>query len=138
MGRKIIIALLIILFLSTPEIAAVQLNTLLTTEGLNTKGKPVTVQQEFDLKQDKGVQYYVEWNSDNKDHDVALRWFGPRDQLINFLYVADFSNNVVRDYISFEEETSTQYFIPQYSGQYSIHLYLDHQLVSITNFRINK
>ncbi|MBM7557772.1 hypothetical protein [Halanaerobacter jeridensis] len=136
MRLKLICLLLIIILLTLPASAQVKLDTLLTTEGLNKSGNPVTVKREFSFTEEQGVQYYVKWNSDNQQHDVAVRWFGPQDKLINFLYLANFSENIVRDYISFEQETATQYFIPQERGEYSIQLYLDQQLVAISNFII--
>ncbi|MGM0502072.1 MAG: hypothetical protein ACQERJ_06050 [Bacillota bacterium] len=136
MKLKLFILVLALLLVSSPAIANVTVDKLLTTEGLNQQGSPVTVRDEFSLVEDKGVQYYIKWNFDNKTHDVALRWFGPNDKLINFLYLANFKENIVRDYISFEQETATQYFIPQQPGKYSIYLYLDKKLVSVTNFII--
>ena len=136
MRVKLIICLVLITMTSLPAAAGVKLDTLLTTEGLNQRGEPVTVKRSFSLKEEQGVQFYVEWNEDNQEHDVAVRWFGPQNKLINFLYLANFSENIVRDYISFEQETATQYFIPQQQGEYSIQLYLDHQLVAVSNFRI--
>ena len=135
--RLTITYLIVILVLfSVPVQAQIKLDTLLTTEGLTSAGTPVTVKQVFDLRKEQGVQFYVKWNSDGQQHDVAVRWFGPQDKLINFLYLANFSKSVVRDYISFEQETATQYFIPQQSGKYTIQLYLDHQLISSTNFKL--
>lgn len=136
MRLKLICLVLIIVLFPLSVSAQVKLDTLLTTEGLDRNGNPVTVKREFSFNKDQGVQYYVKWNSDNQQHDVAVRWFGPQDKLVNFLYLANFSENVVRDYISFEQETATQYFIPEAKGQYSIQLYLDQQLVSSTNFII--
>ena len=136
MLRKLMIVLLILLCFSSSTTAKITIDKLLTTEGLNSEGKPVTVKDEFSLTEDKGVQYYIEWNSDGRAHDIALRWFGPDDKLLNFLYLSDFSKTIVRDYISFEQSTATQYFIPKQPGVYSIHLYLDQELISMTEFRI--
>lgn len=136
MEEKLIYLLLILVFCSVPAQAQIKLDTLLTTEGLTKSGNPITVKRVFNLREGQGVQFYVQWNSDGGQHDVAVRWFGPEDKLINFLYLANFSKNVVRDYISFKQETATQYFIPQQSGEYTIQFYLDHQLVSSTTFKL--
>lgn len=133
-----LISLLLILVFSLPVAAEVKLDIVLTTEGLDKSGEPVTVKRNFSLKEEQGVQFYAAWNEDNETHDVAVRWFGPQNKLINFLYLANFSETVVRDYISFEQETATQYFLPQQSGKYSIQLYLDHRLVSVTNFYVDR
>ncbi|WP_243832474.1 hypothetical protein [Orenia marismortui] len=116
----------------------VKINTLLTTEGLNKDGFPVTYKNNFSLSDDKGVQYYVEWIDDQNKHDILIKWFDSKDKLINYLLLKNFSKNIVRDYISFIKKNRSQFMIPNQLGAYYIYLYIDNKLVSITKFNIIK
>ncbi|GAB6137150.1 hypothetical protein [Halanaerobaculum tunisiense] len=118
--------------------AQVKLETLLTTEGLNEQGVPVTIQQEFSLSEDDGVQYYVAWLADEQNHNLVVKWFDPQDKLVNLLSLSNFSKNVVRDYISFSNKTQTQLFVPDQVGEYTIYLYCNQEVIAITTFRITE
>ncbi len=136
--RKLIFTLVIIILVSQSALANIKVNTVLTTEGLNQKGFPVTYKEEFSLSTDKGVQYYLEWIPDGQEHDVLIKWFDPKDKLINYLILNNFSNYIVRDYISFIKKNKSQFMIPNSLGEYSIYLYIDNQLYSITKFKVIK
>ncbi|AGB42498.1 hypothetical protein Halha_2626 [Halobacteroides halobius DSM 5150] len=138
--KKLVIALicLIVLLVSPPIAAQVKISTLLTTEGLDPQGNPVTVKRKFSLSQNQGVQYYVSWLDDQQAHNVAVKWFDSQDKLINLLVLEEFAGNIVRDYISFSQRTKTQFFIPDQVGNYQIYLYVDQELIAVTEFKITK
>ncbi|GAB6099659.1 hypothetical protein JCM16358_15380 [Halanaerocella petrolearia] len=50
--------------------------------------------------------------------------------------IDDYKKNIVRDYISFSKQSKTQLFVPDQVGNYHIYLYLDQELVAITEFEI--
>ncbi|WP_027339675.1 hypothetical protein [Halonatronum saccharophilum] len=140
--KKFILAFVIVLltFFSAMDTlwANTRLNTLLTTEGLNREGIPITFKNEFSLSDDRGVQYYVEWDADGEKRDVKVKWFDSRDRLINSLTLKGFSDNIVRDYISFSTKNRSQVVIPKDTGTYSIYLYIGEELIGISKFRIIK
>lgn len=135
---KVLFIILILFFNSGVVSAQIQLNTLLTTEGLNKEGFPVTYKDEFSLSRDKGVQYYIEWGPSNQKHNISIKWFDPKDRLINYLVLRSFSDNIVRDYISFANKNQSQFIVPNLFGEYSIYLYVDQEIVAITKFKIIK
>lgn len=136
--KTIITSLLIVMAVTFPVQAEVKLNALLTCAGLTQQGYPAAYRSTFSLNQDRGVQYYAAWQKDNQQHQVAVKWFNPQGQLISQLTLRDFSQGIVRDYISFSERTKTQYFIPKQVGVYNIYLYIDGQLEAVTEFEVTE
>jgi len=135
---KFFLLFLILSVSSVSVFAQIRINTLLTTEGLNKEGFPVTYRDEFSLSNHKGVQYYIEWIPDNKNHDISIKWFDPKDRLINYLNLSDFSDSVVRDYISFISKNKSQFMVPSLFGEYSIYFYVDDKLLAISKFKVSK
>ncbi|PRX31852.1 hypothetical protein BX659_105183 [Orenia metallireducens] len=135
---KFFLVALILLVSSLPALAQIRINTLLTTEGLNKEGFPVTYRDEFSLSKHKGVQYYIEWIPDNQEHNIKIKWFDPKDRLINYLNLSNFSDSVARDYISFINKNKSQLMVPSLFGEYSIYFYLDDELLAISKFKISK
>ena len=140
--KKIIIYSLVFFLISSlvslPAAAAVKFSNLLTTEGLNQAGFPATYKHKFSLSQDQGVQYYAEWIADEQSHNVTIKWFDAQGKLISQLVLTNFSQHIVRDYISFSQQSKTQFFIPQQLGWYEIYLYIDSQLRAVTKFKVIK
>ncbi|OCL28574.1 hypothetical protein U472_00735 [Orenia metallireducens] len=135
---KFFIMVLVLIMNSVPVLAQIRINTLLTTEGLNKEGFPVTYRDEFSLSKHKGVQYYIEWIPDDKEHNISIKWFDPKDRLINYLNLSSFSDYVVRDYISFINKNKSQFIVPSLFGEYSIYFYVDNQLLAISKFKVTK
>ncbi len=127
-----------VMVVTFPVQAEVKLNALLTCAGLTQQGYPAAYKNKFSLSQDQGVQYYAAWQEDNQQHQVAVKWFNPQGQLISQLTLRNFSQQIVRDYISFSERSKTQYFIPQQQGVYNIYLYVDSQLEAVTKFEVTE
>ncbi|MGM0471152.1 MAG: hypothetical protein ACQEQI_02580 [Bacillota bacterium] len=118
--------------------AEVQLDMVLTTNGLDEAGQPVKFQKKFKLDDAEAVQYFVTWQDDNEPHQVVIKWLSPEEKLINQVKLINFTEQTVRSYISLQDKKGEQLFIPRQPGQYQIELYIDQELLATTTFHLIK
>jgi hypothetical protein len=116
----------------------IKLNTVLTSNGLDDSGLPVRLKKEFSLSKDQAVQYYTSWIQDDNAHQIVLKWIGPEGRLINRLKLFNFKSNVVKSYINLQKIVGEQLIVPQITGKYLIELYIDGELLAITEFKLRK
>lgn len=114
------------------------LNTVLTTNGLDKDGRPIKFKRVFILNKAPAVQYYADWNSDNSSHKVLIEWLGPQHQIINQLKLSNFSDDTVKSYISLEKRIQEQIVVPNQPGEYLIKLYINGELMAVTKFKLKQ